>query len=65
MRVKVRWAKNPFRTYACWTARYGNIVTESRISPEHCFRRHIKKLEKMGIDTKNFGDKPVIIKESE
>lgn len=65
MRVKVEWKKNPFRTYYCWTAHYGNIVTESQISPEHCFDRHLMKLKRLGVDTRKFGDKPVVIKESE
>lgn len=62
MTVKVKWGKLPFRTYQCWYCLYGNIVTESQESPEICFKRHIHKLEKCGIDISKFGDSPIIEK---
>ena len=65
MQLKVRWSKMPFRTYSCWVCRYGNIVTESQISPERCFNAHLKKLQKLGVDISKFAPTPVVIKESE
>lgn len=60
MTVTVRWGKNPFRTYNCWYCCYGNIITESTISPEHCFKSHIRKLKKHGSDISKFESVPTI-----
>lgn len=65
MRLKVKWSKGAFRTYYCWVCVYGNIVTESKISPERCFYAHLKKLRKLGVDMSRIEQTPIIIKESE
>lgn len=61
MQLKVEWAKTWYG-YSAWVCRYGNIVTQSSISPERCFKSHIKKLKSMGIDTSGISPIPVIIK---
>ncbi len=65
-RLKVIWEKSPvYRNCFVWVCRYGNIITRSTVSPERCFKMHIKKLKSNGIDISKFDDKPIIIQKSE
>lgn len=61
IQLKVEWEKTNYG-YSAWVCRYGNVVTQSTISPERCFETHLKKLKSIGIDTDKISPVPKVIK---
>lgn len=61
MQLKVEWTKTRYG-YSAWICRYGNVITQSQISPERCFKMQIKKLISMGTDMSKISSVPMIIK---
>lgn len=56
MLMKVEWEKTQYG-YEAWVCRYGNIVTQSTISPEKCLKNHLVKLKSNGYNVEKIKER--------
>lgn len=54
--MKVEWKKTRYG-YEAWECRWGNIVTQSQISPEKCLENHLVKLKSNGYDVEKIKER--------
>lgn len=60
--LEVRYEKTKYG-YLAWVCKYGNIISQSTLSPERCFWIQMKKLKAKGVDISTISPEPIIINE--